>query len=1016
MAVRQDTAQLKVEFITDENRKLASTLLTTKQYTDEIGKSSAAIKKYQQELARVGQDEVKRAAVIAKITAEEQKLATATAAVVAEGKKVAGLDLSRVAPQQLVDRANQLRIAMRNISQSAPEFKALDTELGAINGRLREMKQTSAGLDAKGGASGGGLFQRILGVAGGIGLFQLVTSSLRSIVNVGRESLKLVDIQLKADAQVAQAIKSTGGVAGKTLEDLKKQAGDLQKVTLFGDEATQGAQAILLTFTNIRDEIFDNTIPIIQDMSTALGQDLKSSSIQVGKALNDPVQGVTALSKVGVSFTEAQKKVIKSLVETGDVAGAQRLILKELETEFGGSAKAAASAGLGGFQQLENRVSDLKEGFGLLISNGLQRIAPFLEKVVSFFEQLTERLISGNTATGEYATAVNFVAGALNIVAKVLQLVALGLEGAYNYWVSSVDAITGFIEKVRELPIVGELFEAFIITPLRFVFDAISSLPAAWAGFQAATKQTIINIGADFQDFLLRAQVFIKVLERTLSISPETKTRLSNEIRDLENQRTVAAKAGKTIGQAYVDARDAVLTKSATTSNATAPGAKKPVVIPEGEDPEAAKKRIEDRLKNELQAIEIGIQRRELLLENERIKGLINDKQYNDRLVQITEEGLRKKLDVYRVFHRDQTNEALKLANELAVIEQGGTLKKVAIDVIAPGGVSSVASQAKSGGTDEALAIQDQAERAREQALAQRFQSLIITEQDYELQRLELKKQALAEEILILQAGGPAYSAAVRKKEEDAYKIEQEISAKKVENAKRTEDLKVKVQQAGFQAAAGLFSLAADLLAEDEKSRKKNATAIKAFQSAEVITNGILEAQRSYAESVKTFGVPAGPILGAIFAGLAVGRSIVAVNKINATKFYRGGFTGSGYGAPDETGHIPAGIVHAGEYVATRQQVNDPETGPVIRWLNDRRLRGYASGGFVAPNTTPSSSISFSPGAGSAAPNLDAFMNAVARFERIVEQFPTEVKSRVVYTELETAGTVLNTVRDDASL
>ncbi len=352
MAIRQDQVQLSIEFITDESRALAKTLLTTKQYNAELAKSTAVIGQYQRELAKVGADEAKRAPILAKIAAEEKKIADNLGKVAAEGKKVAALDLSKVAPAQLVERARQLQQAMRLIPQSAPEFRVLQGELGRVNAQLKNINDTSKGISA---GPGGGLFQKILGVAGGIGLFQLAQQAIGSIINFGKTALQELDKGLKADAQVRAAIESTKGAAGRSFEELKAQAEDLAKVTLFDDDSTKGAQALLLTFKNIKTEVFDQAIPLAQDLSTAFGQDLKSSAIQLGKALDDPIRGVTALRRVGVSFTEDQQKMIKSLVETGDVAGAQRLILAELETEVGGSARAAAEAGLGAFHVLQNR-------------------------------------------------------------------------------------------------------------------------------------------------------------------------------------------------------------------------------------------------------------------------------------------------------------------------------------------------------------------------------------------------------------------------------------------------------------------------------------------------------------------------------------------------------------------------------------------------------------------------------------------------------------------------------------
>lgn len=237
----------------------------------------------------------------------------------------------------------------KQIGGISATLKAQDAQLGNFQRNVGNYKQGL--LSIADIATGGLITGGIIGIA-------------TAILGLGRASTQAADEQAKADAQISAAIKSTAGVAGRSLEQLKQQADDLQKVTLFGDDQTQGAQALLLTFTNIRGEIFDRTIPVIQDLSTAFNQDLKTSSIQVGKALNDPIKGVTALGKAGVQFTEYQKKLIKSLVETGDLAGAQALILKELETQIGGSARAAAEAGLGPFQLLKLQFGEILETIG----------------------------------------------------------------------------------------------------------------------------------------------------------------------------------------------------------------------------------------------------------------------------------------------------------------------------------------------------------------------------------------------------------------------------------------------------------------------------------------------------------------------------------------------------------------------------------------------------------------------------------------------------------------------------
>jgi hypothetical protein len=186
----------------------------------------------------------------------------------------------------------------------------------------------------------------------------------------------------KQQAQLAAAIRSTGGAAGQTLASLNAHAAALQKVTLFGDEATNTAQGILLTFTKIRGDVFPRATEAVQDLAQALGVSLQSAAIQVGKALNDPVTGMTAMSRSGITFTESQKELVKSMVASGDMLGAQTLILKELETQFGGSARAARETLGGALTALGNAWGDLFEMSGES-TNGLRLSIESLATAVS---------------------------------------------------------------------------------------------------------------------------------------------------------------------------------------------------------------------------------------------------------------------------------------------------------------------------------------------------------------------------------------------------------------------------------------------------------------------------------------------------------------------------------------------------------------------------------------------------------------------------------------------------------
>ena len=224
---------------------------------------------------------------------------------------------------------------------------------------------------------------------------------------LGAVSLKAFDTQAKAIAQVDAGLKSTGNQVGKTSQQLQDMASELQNNSLFGDEEIlKNATAQLLTFTNIAGDQFARTQQAALDLSTRLDGDLKSASIQLGKALNDPVANLSALSKSGIQFSAAQKETINALAKTNRLADAQTIILDELEKQYGGSAAAAAKAGTGPLKQLSNTLGDITEEFGAVIAEGIAPFVDWLKKLAQSFQQLdpaTKKII---VVVGAFAAAI----------------------------------------------------------------------------------------------------------------------------------------------------------------------------------------------------------------------------------------------------------------------------------------------------------------------------------------------------------------------------------------------------------------------------------------------------------------------------------------------------------------------------------------------------------------------------------------------------------------------------------
>lgn len=281
----------------------------------------------------------------------------------------------------------------------------------------------------------GSSFSRLTGafVAGG-----LITSALQKTMGflegTVTDSIKAWNESERMVAQLNAVLKSTQHAAGLSAQSLIDLSQSLQKTTTFSDEAVLSVENLLLTFTNITGPTFEKATSTVLDMATALGEDTSSAAIQLGKALQDPILGITALRRVGVNFTSSQQEMIAGLVKTGKTMEAQTIILKELDKEFGGSATAAAKTFEGQMKQVANKVDDIQETIGHGLTGALDAVFIAFNQttdamnsnvdmgkiVFDIFSSITE--FAANTATGIHSVAAavvdlgSYVAEGINLI------------------------------------------------------------------------------------------------------------------------------------------------------------------------------------------------------------------------------------------------------------------------------------------------------------------------------------------------------------------------------------------------------------------------------------------------------------------------------------------------------------------------------------------------------------------------------------------------------------------------
>lgn len=285
------------------------------------------------------------------------------------------------------------------------------------------------------------------GKAIGIGIAALTGAAITGLGIYIKNTMEAGEVQ----AQLASRIKDTAGAAGRSLEQLNAQAERLQKqkLTVFDGEAIGNAQAMLLVFKNISETNFDRAVETSLDLATALKRDVPDAARVLGAALDDPVRGLKLLTSAGISFTKGERDQIKAMVEHGQVAKAQQVILDKLEGSMGTAAEAARDNLGGAFKALVVAVNNLLQGD--TGNDGVQGLR-------SEIEDLIDTLNDPDVQRGADATAAGLLAIA-NAAIKVVSWVGNAGAALAEYFGEADKRSTTMLKNQRN-EIEGQLFAA----------------------------------------------------------------------------------------------------------------------------------------------------------------------------------------------------------------------------------------------------------------------------------------------------------------------------------------------------------------------------------------------------------------------------------------------------------------------------------------------------------------------------------------------------------------------------
>lgn len=356
---------------------------------------------------------------------------------------------------------------------------------------------------------GGGLkgIGASLGLALGTGA---VVNFTKGLIGAAEEEIK-GNKRLEA---IATSMKLFGDQTGSVVKRLEDYASNQQAMIGIDDDVVKGTQAKLLTFAALAKTAdtaggaFDRATQASIDLAAAGFGTAEGNAIQLGKALQDPVKGITALSRSGVTFTASEKERIKTLVESNRIGEAQNLVLQAIETQVGGTANATASAG----DKMNGAWQNLQETIGLKLLPVFNSFVTWITTVgIPAVQDFMTKFENGQTPLN---TVFDTISGLINFVKEnwvwisTLATAVIGAYGAFQLLTFGVNLYKGVMTGIAAVQAIFSaataiqegatwsaaaaqwgLNTALLANPITWIIIAIAALVAGLVYFFTQTEQ-----------------------------------------------------------------------------------------------------------------------------------------------------------------------------------------------------------------------------------------------------------------------------------------------------------------------------------------------------------------------------------------------------------------------------------------------------------------------------------------------------------------------------------------------
>lgn len=307
-----------------------------------------------------------------------------------------------------------------------------------------------------------------------------ITLSGVALISFAKSAREAYQIQIEGETKLATVMRQRMGASAKEIQQIKDLCSAQQALGVIGDEVQLSGAQQLATFLKQTSSL--NTL--IPAMNNLIAQQkglnaTTEKAYMVGNMMGKAMQGqATALRRVGITFTEAEEKVLKY----GNEQQRAAMLAQIITNNVGQMNQSLAATENGRLKQVSNTLGDIKETAGGAVTRVLTVFLPALQSLCSVLSAV--------------ATYANKAAQAF---ANIFGQNKASAASSASYTSAAADSMDDLADATTGAAAASKKLSTFGFDQLQILSSSSSSASSAGSGAAASTGGSVVP-GTDGAD------------------------------------------------------------------------------------------------------------------------------------------------------------------------------------------------------------------------------------------------------------------------------------------------------------------------------------------------------------------------------------------------------------------------------------------------------------------------------------------------------------------------------------